>query len=153
MTCRSESTFTPFGMVQFCGSLPFYMLMCSHDHLRNALSGIDLYSIRGQIDHNDPYLSAVIGIYGSGTVQDPDPLFDSQTATRSDLCLIPGRKFNIQSGRYQSPFERLQRNTVGNICPQVHPCRQGRCVIRQGIRGTVDDLDFHKCKNKKKTLP
>jgi hypothetical protein len=88
----SESTGTALGFIKSLNLDPFSLLMTGYDHLCDALAVIYGKILLRQIYQDDAYLTTVIGIDGSGSIQYGYTLLYGQTAAGADLSLESGGK-------------------------------------------------------------
>jgi hypothetical protein len=88
----SESTGVAFGFVKFLHDFKSGRIYFFYDHLGDAVSASKRVWLSAQIDCRDLYFPAVIGIDGSGRINQSDTVFYRQSAARSNLGFKSFRK-------------------------------------------------------------
>lgn len=68
------ATFSAFCLIEQLYRLEGHLLMTRYHHLCNTLTIIDDERLLRQVDKQHPYLSTVISIDSTGTVEDSDTL-------------------------------------------------------------------------------
>ena len=67
----------------------------------DAITAVYGVGCLAQVDHRDFYLAPVVGVYGSRRVDQPDTMFDCQSATRTDLGFKPLGDRHCKTSGYQ----------------------------------------------------
>lgn len=107
MTVTSGSAFC---RAQYLHGFPIYLFVTGNDHLGNAFAVLNGKRLVAEIDQTDAYLSTIVGIDGSGSIQHGDAVFKRQSATGSHLRFITYGQLDKKSRRNKPPFQGLKGN-------------------------------------------
>ena len=143
----SVSALASFCGIQLVHEDKFCLLMPRNNHLSNALSVVDDKVFGRHVHEQNTDFTAIIGIYRAGGIKHGDTVFESQTASRTHLSLVSRRQCNVQSGGYQTPFQRMQYHSPADIRPQVHSGTLFRGIRRQRLMTLVYDFYTYHCFN------
>ncbi len=120
------------------------LLTLGDNHLRDALAVVDDEVFVAEVDEDDAYLAAVVGIDGARTVEDGDALLQRQTAAGTHLRLVARRQLHEETRLHKPSLHRPQRHRpIGQISPQIHSRRLHRLILRQRMVALIDHLDLH----------
>ena len=139
----AESAGTALGLTEFRHFHHFGLLVTRDDHLCNALTGFDSEGFTGEVHEDDSHFATIVGINGSGRVQNSNTMLHSKTAARTYLGLVAGRQLQKESGGEEFSLQRLQRDGFVNTGTQIHPCCLSALVFRQRIIRLVYNLYYH----------
>ena len=139
----TKSACTSFRIGQFVCKHPFGLFMSGDNKLANPFAiCYGKRSIR-EIDHNNPYLTAIIGIDSPWAIDQRNTVSESQSASGADLCFIAYREFDEEACWNETTFEWQQRDRFFDGCTQIHTGRCRSRICRQGMMRAIDNFDFH----------
>ena len=84
----SESSGASFRFVEYFFGLPCHVRMGGNNHLANPLAVVYCERFVRQVHQNNADLAAIIGIDRTRRVQQRNPVFERQSATRTYLSLV-----------------------------------------------------------------
>ncbi len=102
----SESAVLSLSAVEFPDRFPGDMRVLLDYHLAYTVTVIDSEIIFSEIDKNDSYLSAVVGVDRAWRIGYGYAVIKRHSASRANLTLISGRKLHIQSRGDQRTLKR-----------------------------------------------
>ncbi len=136
----SESAGAASGFREFRGGFELNVCEFCDDHLRDAVSAFDFKRFIAEIEENGTDFSAVSGIDSSGTVEDADSMFESESAAGSDLSFISDGQFDCESGRHESDLSRFEDEI--NAGPQIISCIIEMSFSRSQIAAPFEHFEF-----------
>ena len=139
----SVSTSTTLSLIKFLYSNKLYLFMLRYDHLGDTLTIVYDEILIRKIDKEDAHLTTVVGINSTRAVKHSNTFFQSQSATRSNLCLKTLRQCDIQSRRYEPALHRAQYHRLFKISAYIHSGTHWRSILRQLLVSFVYNL--HLC--------
>ena len=140
----TEATGAAFGVGEGGDLNDLGLFVAGDNHLADTLTRLDGLRFATEVDENDAYLAAVVGIDRSRGIEHGQPALERHAATRTDLRLVTGRQFDEQTCRDEPALEGLERHRLGEMTTDIHSGSQRTLVARQRIIALVDDSKFHR---------
>src|SRR5205807_322970 len=123
---------------------PFHGLIPSYDDLRDAVAGADRVRLAAEVQKNDADFAAITRVDGAGRIRHSDGVLQGQTAARTHLRFVTGRRLDSQAGGYQARHAGFQRDVFYRV--QVHTGILRRPVGvsgQDGARVDAMNTDLH----------
>ena len=136
------STFATFRFVESLNYDEVALFVTGDNHLGDALAVVDDKLLLREVDEQHTHLAAIVGIDGTRTVQNGDTLFQSKSATWTDLRLETCGQCDVQACRYESALEGFEYDGFIQIGTQVHACALFCGISRKLLMATVDYVYF-----------
>ena len=92
-----KATLIPLCFLKGIHNVQLYLIDLLNDHLGDPVTTADGIGSFAKIDERNFYLTSVVSIYGSRSVDDPDAMPKSEAASRTNLCLETWRKSDMFS--------------------------------------------------------
>lgn len=139
----SVASLATFCLIKLLNFHEISLFMPCNDHLGYALAIAHHKVLLRQIDQHDTYLTAIVGIDGSWRVQHGNSMFQGQSATWADLCLISFGQCDMKTCGYEPALHRVQGDRFIEISPEVHTGTQGRSIFGQLLMPAIDHLNLY----------
>src|SRR5437870_7935245 len=137
---RPKPTWTSSGFAQL-GLFPFNPLVAANDQLRDAIAGLDIVLLAPEVQQNDPDLSTIAWVDGSGAVRQGDGVMQREPAPGADLGLVTRRHFDTQPGGHESRDARFESGIFQRVQVKAGVLF-GRVRIRRQNRAFGKPLNF-----------
>ncbi len=142
----AEAALSSCGFIKDFLSSPSSPANLVNNHLGHAIAPSYHKRILPVIDHEQLYLSPVVGVNRPRRIDEGNSMFQGQTATRSDLGLIASRKGNGQPGGNSLPTTRQDRDLLIDSGADIHaggllrhiPWQRQIVAARQSYDGNLD---------------
>ena len=119
------------------------MLVTGHDHLGDALAGLDGEGFAREVHERHAQLAAEIGVHRAGGIDHSDSVLGGEAASGANLRLIPHGKLNENPGGNEGTLQTAQNYGFVYIGVKVHAGGSDGGVGRQVELAVVYNLDFH----------
>jgi len=108
----TESASSPTGICQGVSKHEFRLDDALKDQLGDAISSVNHEIFFAEIGQDDPHFAPVVGVNGSGAVEDSDAIFQCQTASRTDLTFVSDGYFQLHARGDGDGFARLDSDIM-----------------------------------------
>lgn len=139
----SESAVATFGLVKRVDGQPFSLFEASDDELGYAIAVIDSERFGREVDHDDAYLAAIVGIDGARSVEQRDAMFEGEARAGAHLSFVAFGQCDAQPCWHQSALHGLQGDRLIDVGSEVKTRTLSSGILRQVVVRMVDYLDFH----------
>lgn len=86
------------GFIQFFDNIKLGSIYFLNNHLCNTVAAFKRIGLRAQINNRDFNLATIVGVNGTGGIDQPDAVLYGQSAARSDLGLKAGWQSDCKTG-------------------------------------------------------
>ena len=118
MSRVSEAAAATLGVAEFLHLYDFGLLVAGDDHLGDALAVVDDEVFLREVDEDDAYFAAVVGVDGAGRVEHRDALLQRQSAAGPHLRFVAHWQLHEKPRLHEPAFHGLQRNrSIGQVRP------------------------------------
>ena len=120
MTGVPKSSGAQSSIIEVIGHLELCLYHLAKNHLGNTHTSFNGKQLLPQIDQNNLDFPAIVGINGSGCIQDRDSVLDRKPASGTDLGFRVARQTNrkARGNSFRSGF-----NSMLSRKPQADQCR------------------------------
>ena len=139
----AKTAFAAFRVVECFHGFPLGRFVARHHQLGYAVAIGNGERFGREVGHDNAYFTPIVSIDGTGSVEQGDAMFESQSGARPHLCLIAGGQGNTQARWHQAAAHGRQGDGRIEIGAQVYSCTERSGIPGQGMLGVIDYADFH----------